>query len=159
MDLFPEIPVTSRGPDMQAATDCAKSFLEHYSGKGTDITGAAKTFTSAGLDPNQIYSGAAAAAFIGVPFGDARIPDVIGVAQYGKVYTGGKGKIAEHGGDNPQDRDVPLVVSGGEVRGGKVVGVAVETTQIAPTILRLLGLNSQSLQAVQIEGTKVLPIA
>ena len=34
---------------------------------------------------------------------------------------------------------------------------AVETTQIAPTILRLLGLNPQRLQAVRIEHTAVLP--
>jgi hypothetical protein len=31
------------------------------------------------------------------------------------------------------------------------------TTQIAPTILRLLGLNPQDLQAVRIEHTAVLP--
>ena len=34
---------------------------------------------------------------------------------------------------------------------------AVQTTQIAPSILQLLGLNPQSLQAVQIEHTQVLP--
>ena len=33
----------------------------------------------------------------------------------------------------------------------------VETTQIAPTILQLLGLNPDKLQAVQAEGTRVLP--
>jgi hypothetical protein len=33
----------------------------------------------------------------------------------------------------------------------------VETTQIAPTILRLLGLNPDELQAVRIEHTQVLP--
>jgi len=33
----------------------------------------------------------------------------------------------------------------------------VETTQVAPTILKLLGLNPGSLQAVQREGTQVLP--
>ena len=33
----------------------------------------------------------------------------------------------------------------------------VETTQIAPTILQLLGLDPEQLQAVQIEGTRVLP--
>ena len=49
--------------------------------------------------------------YFGVPAGDARVPDVIGIAQYGVVYTGKQGKIAEHGGDNPQDRDVPLVVA------------------------------------------------
>jgi arylsulfatase A-like enzyme len=33
----------------------------------------------------------------------------------------------------------------------------VETTQIAPTILDLLGLDPNALQAVQVEGTQVLP--
>lgn len=92
-----------------------------------------------------------------MPDGDPRVPNVIGIAQYGTVFTGGTGKIAEHGGDNPQDRDVALVVSGGDVAEGKVITSSVETTQIAPTILSLLGLNPQSLQAVQAEGTKVLP--
>lgn len=142
----------------QAATDFAKNFLQHYNGTGNDINGHAKAFTSAGLDPNKIYAGAAAAAFMGVPAGDPRVPDLIGVAQYGTVYTGGKGKIAEHGGDNPQDRDVALVVSGGQVDGGRTVTSSVETTQIAPTILDLLGLSPQSLKSVQIEGTKALPI-
>jgi len=141
----------------QAATNFAKTFLQNYSGTGTDIQGNPKSFSSSGLQPSQIYAGADAAAFIGVSAGDPRVPDLIGVAQYGTVYTGGKGKIAEHGGDNPQDRDVALVVSGGEIEGGKVVTSSVETTQIAPTILQLLGLNPQALQAVKIEGTKILP--
>ncbi len=34
----------------------------------------------------------------------------------------------------------------------------VETTQIAPTLLRLLGLNPNALQAVQIEDTRALPL-
>ena len=46
--------------------------------------------------------------FFGVPESDPRHPDVFGRAQVGVVYTGGT-KIAEHGGDNPADRDVPLV--------------------------------------------------
>ncbi|MEC3981657.1 phosphodiesterase, partial [Amycolatopsis sp. H20-H5] len=71
------------------------------------------------------------------------------------VYTGGKKKIAEHGGAAGDDRDVPLVVSGGE--GNRVVSRAVETTQIAPTILRLLDLDPRALDAVRIEGTRVLP--
>lgn len=150
----------------QAEDDFAKAFLTGYNGTGdgtdgkataTDVQGNPKAYTSAGLDPKQIFAGAAAAAFIGVPFGDPRVPDVIGVSQYGTVYTGGTGKVAEHGGDNPQDRDVALVVSGGDVEGGKTVTSSVETTQIAPTILELLGLNPQSLQAVKAEGTKVLP--
>jgi hypothetical protein len=41
--------------------------------------------------------------------------------------------------------------------GGHVVNRAVETTQIAPTILRLLDLNPGALRAVRIEHTAVLP--
>jgi hypothetical protein len=86
------------------------------------------------------------------------VPDVIGIAQVGTVYTGGQGKIAEHGGDNPQDRDVPIVVSGDPVEANGNVDRPVETTQIAPTILRLLGLDPDALKAVQIEHTETLPL-
>jgi Type I phosphodiesterase / nucleotide pyrophosphatase len=150
----------------QAEADFAKAFLLAYNGNGTgsdgkatatDIQGNPKAYTSAGL--STVYSGAAAASFIGVPFGDDRAPDVIGIAQVGTVYTGGTGKVAEHGGDNPQDLDVALVVSGGDVPEGKTVTSSVKTIQIAPTILQLLGLNPSSLQAVQKQGTKALPIS
>jgi len=81
---------------------------------------------------------------------------VFGRTQVGVVYTGGS-KIAEHGGDNPADRDVLLVVySPGNVPPANV-HAKVETTQVAPSILRLLGLDPGALQAVQSEGTKVLP--
>ncbi len=104
----------------------------------------------------QIYAGHEAADFFGVPYGDPRYPDVFGRVQVGTVYTGGT-KIAEHGGDNPGDRDVPLLVyAPGAVRPGSS-DRWVETTQVAPTILQLLGLDPRALQAVQIEGTRVLP--
>jgi hypothetical protein len=91
--------------------------------------------------------------------GDPRVPDLFGIAQYGVVYTGKKAKIAEHGGANPQDRDVPLVVSGSPILFHRISWpISVETTQIAPTILRLLGLNPNYLQAVNIEHTAVLPL-
>jgi hypothetical protein len=42
---------------------------------------------------------------------------------------------------------------------GRLVAEApVETTQIAPTILQLLGLDPNALQAVQIEHTAPLPV-
>ena len=81
------------------------------------------------------------------------------ISQVGVVYTGKKKKIAEHGGDNPQDRDVALVVSGNPIENaGDTNGSSVETTQIAPTILQLLGLDPNALQAVQIEDTTALPL-
>jgi hypothetical protein len=141
----------------QAAADFAKAFLLGHSGTGNDISGAAKPYSASGLA--TVYAGSAAAAFIGVQAGDARVPDIVGITQYGVVYTGKKKKIAEHGGNDPQDRWVPLVVSGDAVRRqGRVSHQAVETTQIAPTILKLLGLNPWALKAVQIEHTRVLPV-
>jgi hypothetical protein len=38
-----------------------------------------------------------------------------------------------------------------------VIKSAVLTTQIAPTVLKVLGLDPNQLQAVQIERTEVLP--
>ena len=145
----------SNGDRNSTADGFASSFLSGYSGSGTDINKDPKPFTSAGL--KTIYAGAAAAQLIGVPASDDRVPDLIGIVQHGVVYTGGTKKIAEHGGDDPQDRDVPLVVSGPGVKHLTETG-AVETTQIAPTILVLLGLDPQELRAVQIQGTPALPV-
>ena len=104
----------------------------------------------------EIFAGKDAAKYFGVPLSDPRHPDVWGVVQVGVVYTGGS-KIAEHGGANPADRDVPIVVyAPGAVKPG-AYRRPVETTQIAPTILDVLGLDPNALQAVQIEGTQVLP--
>jgi hypothetical protein len=142
-----------------AATAFAKTFLLGHSGVGNDIDGNAKAYTSSGLA--QAFAGGDAAAYFGVPTSDVRVPDILGIAQHGVVYTGKHGKIAEHGGNDPQDRGVPLLVSGAPLAHGQwkhVVGAPVETTQIAPTILQLLGLDPQALQAVQSEHTKALPL-
>jgi len=140
-----------------AATTFAKNFLLGHSGTGNDINGNPKAYTASGLA--QVFAGADAANYFHVPVGDARVPDIFGIVQHGVVYTGKKGKIAEHGGADPQDRHVPLVVSGAGVpRSGGVNSSSFETTSIAPTILELLGLPANALQAVQIEGTPALPI-
>ncbi|MDX6630346.1 MAG: hypothetical protein QOH00_2592 [Gaiellales bacterium] len=142
-----------------AATSFAKSYLLGHSDLGNDINGNPKPYTSSGLA--HAYAGPEAAAYFGVPAGDARVPDVLGIAQHGSVYTGKQAKIAEHGGDDPQDRDVALLVSGPPLAHAHLrhtVRSPVETTQIAPTILQLLGLDPESLQAVQAEGTASLPL-
>ena len=140
----------------KAATDFAKAYLLAQSGTGTDINKAAKAYTHSGLA--KVYAGADAAHFFGVKPGDARVPDIFGVAQYGVVYTGGTGKVAEHGGGHADDLDVPLVVSGAGTPDRVTDRATVHTTQIAPTILALLGLDPQQLKAVREEGTKVLPV-
>jgi arylsulfatase A-like enzyme len=135
-----------------AATSFASQFLMSYSDPTASIDG--KTVSSAGL--YQVYAGAAAARLIGVDPSDPRVPDVIGIAQYGVVYTSHKSKIAEHGGDHLEDRNVPILVAWHGAAGGTAVTAPVETTQIAPTILELLGLDPDELKAVRIEGTEPL---
>ncbi len=140
-----------------AALQFARTFLLHYSQPAsahvaTDYDGNAIGFTASGL-ANVLHG----PAFFGVPASDRRVPDLVGVVQHGVVYTGGTGKIAEHGGADPQDRHVPLIVAAPGGGWGGVVTTPVETTEIAPTILELLGLDPNSLQAVQAEGTPVLP--
>ena len=103
------------------------------------------------------YVGAAADKLVGARTGDAHAPDLIGLAQHGVVYTGKTSKISEHGGDSADDRHVPLVVSGAGIAHRRSVTAGVQTTQIAPTILRLLGLEPGKLDAVRIAHTAVLP--
>ena len=136
-------------------TGFAADFLSHFSGTGNDINGAPNPYTSAGLA--KILVGRDAADLIGVPVTDDRVPDVVGISQVGVVYTGGHGKIAEQRGDNLADRDVPILVSAPDIDRPVMVGRPVHTTQIAPTILALLGLNPNELQAVRSEHTTVLP--
>ena len=57
---------------------------------------------------------------------------------------------------NTGDRHVLMVVNGPGI-GRRVESAPVETTQVAPTILSLLGLNPAALRAVKVEGTRVLP--
>jgi arylsulfatase A-like enzyme len=133
-----------------AATVFARQFLVNYSTVSVD----GKPVKSAGL--LQVYTGVAAAQLIGVSESDPRVPDVIGIAQYGVVYTAHTSKIAEHGGDHSEDRNVPILVAWPGATSGLNVTDPVETTQIAPTILQLLGLRPEELQAVQIEGTQPL---
>jgi Type I phosphodiesterase / nucleotide pyrophosphatase len=137
----------------------AANFVQHYllthSAAGNNINDQPITVSSSGL--RKVYAGARSAALYGVPVSDPRHPDVTGIAQHGVVYTGGTSKIAEHGGDDPQDRNVPILMALPGLQQGRTIGAPVETTQIAPTILTLLGLNPHDLQAVRAEHTQVLP--
>src|SRR5258706_228521 len=63
---------------------------------------------------------------------------------------------AEHGGFNENETHVPLLVVHSSLTPG-VNRAPVTLSQIAPTILTLLGLDPSALQAVALEGTKTLP--
>ena len=139
----------------QTAANFVKKYLLTHSAPGNNVNDKPITVTASGL--KKVYAGKEAADFIGVPWSDPRVPDIIGISQYGTVYTGGTAKIAEHGGDAFQDRNVPILISLPGLRYGQQIGAPVETTEIAPTILKLLGLNPRALDAVRIEHTQILP--
>jgi hypothetical protein len=90
------------------------------------------------------------------PNGDPRTPDIIVTPNPGVVYTGSTAKQSEHGGFSHDDTNVMLLLSNPNFRSHNVYS-DVSTAQVAPTILRALGIDPRNLQAVQLEGTSVLP--
>lgn len=108
----------------------------------------------------QIYYGRSLFSMIDLPGlppeGDSRTPDIIVTPNIGVIYTGSSKKQAEHGGFSHDDTNVVLVLSNPSFK-NKIVTAEVQTAQIAPTILKELGLSPDLLEAVRIEGTSVLP--
>jgi hypothetical protein len=91
------------------------------------------------------------------PLQDSRTPDIIVQPVYGTIYTSPtNGKVAEHGGFSFGDTNVGLIVSNPGLE-RRSVRTPVVTSQVAPTILRSLGIDPSELQAVRKEGTAVLP--
>ena len=138
----------------QTAANFVKNYLWTHSAPAINYAGQTVPVQHSGLA--QIFAGQQSAKYFGVSTSDPHHPDVFGISQVGTIYTGGS-KIAEHGGANPGDRDVPLVVYAPGTVQPALSSNGVETTQVAPTILKLLGLNPNALTAVQQEGTQVLP--
>ncbi|MBB5345302.1 alkaline phosphatase family protein [Tunturibacter empetritectus] len=129
---------------------------------GADVTAAVSTLeeNKAAIGLGQIYYGPSVALNYNKPgLGaglDPRAPDIIVTPNIGVTYTGSAKKLAEHGGFGHDDTNVMLLVSNPGF--AKVsVSVPIATAQVAPTILQLLGLNINLLNAVQHEGTAVLP--
>ena len=89
------------------------------------------------------------------PFTGPRTPDFIAITHPGVIYTGGT-KLAEHGGFAENDRNVALLVSNPGIAPA-VRFDPVETRQVAPTIVKALGINPGKLMAVKAENTKTLP--
>ncbi|MBN3756158.1 alkaline phosphatase family protein [Paraburkholderia sp. Tr-20389] len=104
-----------------------------------------------------ILSGARLASMFGDP-SNGRTPDIIVQPNPGVIYTSSTKKDEEHGGNGPDDSHLGLIVSFPDGRHhGKTVERHVTTTQVAPTILRALGVAPEELHSVQVEGTRALP--
>jgi predicted AlkP superfamily pyrophosphatase or phosphodiesterase len=111
---------------------------------------------AAGLHIQQVLAGDLLKLRFRDPATDNHTPDIIVIPEPGTIYTTSKKKNAEHGGFSNDDTNVALIVSQPGLQ-EKVIKGAVLTTQIAPTILSVLGLDPNQLHAVQIEHTEVLP--
>lgn len=117
---------------------------------------AALTANSSAVFAQSVLSGTAMIAKFGDP-AQGRTPDIIIQPVTGVIYSKSAKKIAEHGGDSPDDSNVGLLVSYPTLM-AQTVTTAVKTTQVAATILKALGIDPNKLQAVAAEGTLVLPM-
>ena len=109
-----------------------------------------------GIALGQFYYGPSLALNFNDPRVDPRTPDIIITPNVGVTYSGSTAKQAEHGGFSHDDTNVMLLLSNPRID-AKTVVAAVGTAQVAPTILKALGLDPDALDAVRIEGTEVLP--
>jgi type I phosphodiesterase/nucleotide pyrophosphatase len=104
----------------------------------------------------EIFAGPALTLLFRSPATDPRTPDIVVAPDVGVIYTGGTKKIAEHGGFAQDDTNVMMLVANPRLS-PRTITSPVGTAQIAPTILEVLGLDPARLQAVQMEGTALLP--
>jgi hypothetical protein len=87
---------------------------------------------------------------------DPRTPDIIVTTNIGMTYSGSTSMIGDHGGFAHDDVNVIMLVSNPAFT-PQTVSTVTTTTQVAPTMVKALGLSPQLLDAVKIEGTAPLP--
>jgi arylsulfatase A-like enzyme len=90
------------------------------------------------------------------PKKDSRTPDVMVQPIYGTIYTTSTKKNAEHGGFSFGDTNVGLIVSNPGLP-ARLLKTPVATSQVAPSILKALGINPSALKSVDKEKTELLP--
>ena len=117
------------------------------------------------LNIAQTLSGESLKLLFPDPLSDPAPPDIVVVPNLGVNFeptpnTALPAVQAEHGGFNENETHVPLLIVGGSTNGipitPGIIRAAVTTTQIAPTILELLNLDPNALQAVRLENVGVL---
>ena len=105
----------------------------------------------------EIIAGEALKLRFNDPAVDPRVPDIIVQPMLGTLYVSPASQfIAEHGGVTDPDVHVALLLSMPGID-ARAIKFSVQTTQVAPTILKALGLDPNALKSVQIEKTPVLP--
>jgi Type I phosphodiesterase / nucleotide pyrophosphatase len=153
--LLPDSEVNQIGPTQD---DLSLLWLKDSSQTSNAVAMLEANAASAGI--GEIYAGPALNLLFNppglAPKGDPRSPDIFVESNIGVIYTGSARKLMEHGGFAHDDTNVMMLLSNPSFD-EKTVNSFVETKQVAPTILKALGLDPNALQAVQIENTDVLP--
>jgi hypothetical protein len=107
------------------------------------------------LGIQEIFAGQSLRNKFDNPGADPRTPDIILKVNTGVIFTGGS-KLSEHGGFNEDDVHTALLVAFPQL-GHSVVKSAVSNQQVAPTIIKALGLDPSDLDAVRKEQIAPLP--
>jgi hypothetical protein len=107
------------------------------------------------LGIQEIFAGPSLRNKFNDPGSDPRTPDIILKVNTGVIFTGGS-KLSEHGGLNEDDVHTGLLVSLPDLK-PTTVKSAVSNQQVAPTVIKALGLDPSELQAVREEQIHVLP--
>jgi hypothetical protein len=130
--------------------------------KGVSVAAAVDLLESnaAAIGMGEIYYGPSLALNYNLgglePGEDPRSPDIIVTPNVGVTYSGSTTMIGDHGGFAHDDTNVVMLVANPSFSAQTVSSVAT-TRQVAPTIVKALGLNPSALDAVGAEGTQVLP--
>lgn len=112
---------------------------------------------SAALGIQEIYSGAKLGLTLNLPDQDTRMPDIILQPELGVAWVSPTDTAAPiYGGMQDEDTHVALLVAGSQLT-GRVDKTWVPTSQVAPLLLRALGLEKFDLQALHREHTPALP--
>ena len=107
------------------------------------------------LGIQEIFAGQSLENKFNNPVDDPRTPDIILKVNTGVIFTGGT-KLSEHGGFNEDDIHVALLVSNPSLD-STTVKTPVSNQQVPATILKVLGIDPNELQAVRKEQIHVLP--
>jgi Type I phosphodiesterase / nucleotide pyrophosphatase len=157
LDSYLPLSESNNGPGPGTTEDdISLLWLKHSSDTNAAVGILEANAAKAGI--GEIFYGNALSQNYGSPLTDPRTPDIIVQPNVGVVYTGSARKLAEHGGFAHDDTNVILLLSNPEFD-GKTVHADVSTTQVAPTILKVLGIDPKKLDGVRLEGTPVLPAA
>jgi Type I phosphodiesterase / nucleotide pyrophosphatase len=154
---YSESPLNSTGI---GATEDDVSVLWLKKGASVDAAVALLENNAAAIGLGQLYYGPSLALNYNVgglePGEDPRSPDIVVTPNVGVTYSGSTTMIGDHGGFAHDDTNVIMLVSNPSFD-PETVSAPVATTQVAPTILKALGLDPNALDAVKAEGTAVLP--